>query len=92
MSTSVPVSSLIDITPFILRRRLILSSQYPLENIISDPTKGTQTRSSLKTLCAFFAFVSILEPKDVKDSIKEPEWFNAMQSALYVFKRTKYGI
>ena len=57
-----------------------MSSQHPPENIISDPNKGTQTQSSLKNLCAFFAFVSLVEQIDVKKAIQEPEWIIAMQN------------
>ena len=57
-SKEVGTSSLDDYTPSILRRRFRLSSQHPPKNIISDPNKGSQTRSSLKNLCAFSAFVS----------------------------------
>ena len=59
-SNEVGTSSLNDYTPSMLRR---MSSQHPLEYIISDPNKGMQTRSSLKNLCAFSAFVSLVEPK-----------------------------
>ena len=73
-SKEVGTSSLNDCTPSILRRRFKLSSQHPPENIISDPNKGTQTRSSLKNLCAFSTVVSLVEPKDLKEAIQEPEW------------------
>ena len=69
-----------------------MSSQHPPENIISDPNKGTQTRSFLKNLCAFFAFVSFLEPKDVKEAIQEPEWIISMQIELNEFERNKVWI
>ena len=52
-SKEVETSSLNDCTPSILRRRFRLSSQHPLENIISDQNKGTQIQSSLEKLCAF---------------------------------------
>ena len=65
-SKEVPMSSVNDHTSSILRRRFRLSSQHHPENIISDLTKGTQTRSSLKNLCALSAFVSLVEPMDIK--------------------------
>ena len=52
--------SLNDYKPSILRRRFGLSSQHPPKNIISNPNKGTQTRSSLKNLCAFSVVVSLV--------------------------------
>ena len=57
--------------------------------MISNPTKGIQTRYSLKNFCAFSAFSSLVEPKDVKESIKESEWIIAMQSDLNEFDRNK---
>ena len=51
--------------------------------------KCIQTRSSFKNLCIFSAFVALVEPKDVKQAIKEPQWIIAMQSELYVFERNK---
>ena len=63
-------------------------SQHPPENIISDLNKGRQTRSSLKT-CAFSAFVSLVEPKDVKEAIQEPEWIIAIENDLNEFERNK---
>ena len=79
-------SSLNDYTSSILRRRLRMSSQHPPKNIISDPNKGTQNH-------AFSAFVSLLEPKDIKEAILEPEWIIAMQNELNEFeKKTMFGI
>ena len=71
-SKEVATSFLNDSTPSILRRRFKLSSQHPPKNVISDPTKGTQTRFSLKNLCAFSAFFSLIELKDVNKAINEP--------------------
>ena len=85
-SKEVETSSLNDHTPSIIRRRFRLSSQRPPKNIIGDPNKDTQTKSSLKTLCAFSAFFSLVEPKDVKEAIKEPE-VNSMS-----LKEIKFGI
>ena len=38
-------------------------SSYPLEQILSDINTGVQTRSTLKNLCAFYAFLSNIESK-----------------------------
>ena len=92
ISKQVPTSSLNNYTPSILRRRLRLSSQHPPEYIISDPTKGIQSRSSFKNICAFSTFVSLVEWKDVKEAKKKPIWIIVMQSELNEFERKKYGI
>ena len=65
-SKEVGTISLNDHTPSILVRRFRLSSQHPSENIISDPNKGTQTRSSLKSLCVFSAFASLVDQRMLK--------------------------
>ena len=88
-SKEVRTSSLNDHTPSTLRRIFRLSSQYPPKNIINDPNKGTQTRSSLKNLCAFSTFASLVEPMDVKEAIKEPKWIISMQSELNEFEKNK---
>ena len=88
-SMEVGTSSLNDYTLCILRRRLRMSSQHPLENIINDPNKGMRIRSSLKNLCAFSACVSLIEPKNVKEVLQEPEWIIAMQNELNEFERNK---
>ena len=66
-----------------------MSSQHHPENIISDPNKGTQTRSYFKHLCAFSAFVSLIEPKDIKEAIKGPDWIITIHSELNEFERNK---
>ena len=59
------------------------------EYIISDPSAGTRTRSQSKNLCAFNAFVSLIEPKNVNEALQEADWIIAMQSELNEFDRNK---
>nr|XP_018622990.1 uncharacterized protein LOC108943435 [Nicotiana tomentosiformis] len=44
-------------------------SSHPIENIITDPTSGIKTRSSLKILCTFDAFLSFIEPKNIVEAL-----------------------
>jgi len=44
-------------------------SSHPIENIITDPTSGIKTRSSLKNLCAIDAFLSLIKPKNVVEAL-----------------------
>ena len=45
------------------------SKDHPLDNIIGDISKGVTTRHSLKDLCNNMAFVSMIEPKNIKEAI-----------------------
>ena len=73
--------SFIDGSSSILRRRFKIASQYHPNSIISDPKRDIQTRSLITNLSAFSTFVSLVEPKDIKEAIKEPEWIIAMQAS-----------
>ncbi|XP_070034929.1 uncharacterized protein [Nicotiana tomentosiformis] len=48
-------------------------SSHPIENIITDPTSGIKTRSSLKNLCAFDAFLSLIEHKNVVEALQDAD-------------------
>ena len=57
-------------------------------DLYEDEMKNIQEpiQSLDENLCAFFAFVSLVKPKDIKEAIIEPEWIIAMQSELNEFK------
>ena len=40
-------------------------------------------------MCAFNAFVSLIEPKNVNEALQEADWIIAMQSELNEFERNK---
>ena len=65
------------------------SSSHPVENILSNPHVGTRTRGQLKNLCAFNVFVSLVEPKNIKEALAEADWIIAMQFELNEFERNK---
>ncbi|XP_070003127.1 uncharacterized protein [Nicotiana sylvestris] len=64
-------------------------SYHPIENIITDPTSGIKTRSQLKNMCAFDAFISLIEPKNVAEAMQDVDWVNAMQDELNQFERSQ---
>src|SRR3978361_2128168 len=43
----------------------------------------------METLCAMECFVSLQEPKNVKDALLDPDWVKAMQEELEEFERNK---
>ncbi len=61
---------------------------HPKDLIIGDPSQGVRTRSSLRNLNDYLAFVSQLEPKTYEEAEKDTNWINAMQEELNQFKRS----
>ena len=53
----------------------------------SDIEKGTQTRSQMNNFCAFHAFLSMTEPKDHVEALREAYWINAKKEELDEFQR-----
>ncbi|XP_070017619.1 uncharacterized protein [Nicotiana sylvestris] len=64
-------------------------SSHPIENIITDPTSGVKTRSQLKNLCIFYAFLSLIELKNLVEALQDAYWVNAMQDELNQFERNQ---
>ena len=72
-----------------LPREWRTSRYHPLDNIISDISKGVTTRHSLKDICNNMVFVSLIEPKNLKEVIIDEHWIIAMQEELNQFERNK---
>ena len=62
---------------------------HPLNLIVNDLNKGTQTRSQMRNFCTHFAFLSSLVPKNHEEALKDSEWVVAMQEELNEFERNK---
>ncbi|XP_021734165.1 uncharacterized protein LOC110700891 [Chenopodium quinoa] len=54
-----------DFTP----KRWKHQKSHPMDMIMSDITKGTQTRSQLRNFCAFYSFLSTMEPKNCDEAL-----------------------
>jgi len=48
-----------------------------------------QTISKLKNYCAFYAFLSPIELKNVNEGLADSDWVTAMQEELHLFERNK---
>ena len=49
------------------------SSSYPLDNLISPLNSGINTRSKTRNLAAFSAFISSIDPKNVKEALGDAD-------------------
>ena len=50
--------------------------------IIGDPSKGIRTRTSIRNECQYAAFLSQVEPKNVKEVLDDENWIISMQEEL----------
>jgi len=53
-----------------------------MDNLLTDISTGIRTRSSLRNFCTFFAFVSLIEPKNLLEALNDANWINAMRDEL----------
>nr|GEY16205.1 copia protein [Tanacetum cinerariifolium] len=57
------------------------TKDYPIVNVIGDPSRSVSTRKQLETdvMCCYFdSFLSLVEPKNFKQAMTEPLWIDAM--------------
>ena len=80
----------------LFQRESRFSRDHPTSQIVSDPSQGVQTRSAASksqsanlAFCAFNAFVSMVEPKNIKEALQDADWIQAMQEELNQFERNK---
>ena len=72
-----------------LQRLHIWTRNHPPNQIIGNPNAGIQTRSAKESadFCLHSAFLSIIEPKNIKEALEHSDWISAMQEELAEFKR-----
>ncbi|XP_070023086.1 uncharacterized mitochondrial protein AtMg00820-like [Nicotiana sylvestris] len=58
-----------------------------MDNINTPLDSGVQTRSKAKNSLAFSAFLSEIEPENIKKALKYTDWIIAMQDELHQFER-----
>jgi hypothetical protein len=67
----------------------MVQRDHPVNNILGSIQRGVTTRSRLSNFCAFYSFVSSLEPLSVEQALEDPDWIIAMEEELNNFKRNK---
>lgn len=88
--TSTENSSTLDNQSSLKMKTFKYKFSHPTELIISDLSKGIQTRNSvLQIFCANHAFLSNVEPTDYKVDLTDLDWVLAMQDELNQFERNK---
>jgi len=65
-----------------------ISKDHPLWQI-TTPFDKRSLRSHVNLFCSTNAFISLVEPKTIKEALNEPEWIVAMQEELNQFERNK---
>ncbi|GJW23751.1 retrovirus-related pol polyprotein from transposon TNT 1-94 [Tanacetum coccineum] len=66
------------------------TKNYPIANMIDDPSRSIYTRKQLQTnamWCYFDAFLPSVEPKNFKQALTEPSWIDAMHEEIHKFQR-----
>ncbi|GJV57874.1 hypothetical protein Tco_1458879 [Tanacetum coccineum] len=66
------------------------TKNHPLANVIGDPSRSVSTRKELKTdvmWCYFDAFLTSVEPNNIKEAMLESFWIEAMQEEIHEFER-----
>ncbi|GJY50435.1 retrovirus-related pol polyprotein from transposon TNT 1-94 [Tanacetum coccineum] len=61
------------------------TKNYPIEQVIGDPSKPVMTRNRLQTdaeVCMYALTMSIIEPKNIKESMLDASWIESMQDEL----------
>jgi hypothetical protein len=69
--------------------RAAIQRNHPVDQILSDISKGVTTRSRLANFCEHYSFVSSIEPFRVEEALLDPDWVLAMQEELNNFKRNE---
>jgi hypothetical protein len=72
-----------------LRVHQMVQRGHSVDNILGSIQRGITTRSKLSNFCAFYLFVSSLEPLSVEQDLEHPDWIMAMEEELNNFKRNE---
>jgi transposase InsO family protein len=67
----------------------MVQRDHPVDNILGSIQRGVTTRSRLTNFCAFYSFVSSLEPLSVEQALGDPNWIIAMEEELNNFNKNE---
>jgi hypothetical protein len=65
-----------------------VQKNHPLDLVIGNPEQGITTRRT-NDVVANSCFVSLFEPKNVKEALTDEAWIEAMQEELNQFERSE---
>ncbi|KAI3735152.1 hypothetical protein L6452_14640 [Arctium lappa] len=87
-------SSSFSTSPFLapLPPTLKWTKDHPIEQIIGDQQVSVQTRRCVGNICLYVNFLSIIEPKKIKEALADPCWTTSMQEELPQIERNKVWI
>jgi hypothetical protein len=66
-----------------------VAKDHPIDQIMSDISKGVQTRSRVASFCQHYSSVSFHEPKRVNEALDDPDWVISIQEELNNFTRNQ---
>jgi hypothetical protein len=67
----------------------MVQRDHPVDNILGSIQRGVIARSRLTNFCAFYSFISSLEPLSVEQALGDPDWIIAMEEELNNCKRNE---
>ncbi|GJW59620.1 hypothetical protein Tco_0108955 [Tanacetum coccineum] len=65
------------------------TKDHPIANVIGDPSRFVSIRKQLEMdamWCYFNAFLTLAEPKNLKQAMTKPSWINAIQEEIHEFE------
>jgi len=66
-----------------------IAKDHPMDQIMSDISKGVQTQSCVASFCEHYSFVSSFEPNRVDEALMDLDCVNAMHEELNNFTRNQ---
>jgi hypothetical protein len=67
----------------------MVQRDHPVDNILGSIQRGLTTHSRLTNFCAFYLFVSSLEPLSVEQALEDLDWIIVMEEELNNFRRNE---